>query len=244
MKRSSIFRCILLFIAAGPFLAVTSHGRPSLNTFAYVTEEDAVRAYDIISRIDYLPFGFKVDGCERRSLFMAMELAVEKIPSSAQFVVGSMAWDHNEPNLWWTHHVAPMLLVGSDPEPVVIDPMVAKTPLKRSEWVKKLRADGSIDGLTFVAVPGTYFKPGSPPLAEDEQVIGSFEELPQFDPKKIGDACRTLRRYLRYEGHADVERKRAKVAQRADELATELALVGKLAVSPGQQPPIDCGDGW
>src|SRR5690348_6562813 len=49
---------------------------------AYVSQDVANQAYEIIKGMDYIPWTVARDGCYARALYMAMELAAQDIPSS------------------------------------------------------------------------------------------------------------------------------------------------------------------
>ncbi len=193
------------------------------NLNAYVSPATAQQAFAKIESIDYLPFGYKVDGCYARSLFMSMELASEVIPSSAQFAVGDL---RPSSEVAWRYHVVPMLVVGSDTEPTVIDPSLIAKPVKRSEWLRVMNSEGYTE---LVAVPGSYYDPYSTPEKSQEKIIHSFTELPPFELEHITRACRTLNQYLNLENAANFREKQAKLASRVNSLAQSLVEKEKLS---------------
>ncbi len=193
------------------------------NPSAYVSPETAQLAFAKIENIDYLPFGYKVDGCYARSLFMSMELAADVIPSSAQFAVGDL---RPSSEVSWRYHVVPMLVVGSDSEPTVIDPSLIARPVKRSQWLDVMNTQGFTE---LVAVPGSYYDPYSTPEKSQEKIIHSFAELPPFDLEHITRACRTLNQYLSLENAANFREKQAKLSSKANSLTLKLIEKGKLS---------------
>ena len=100
---------------------------------ALVTSSQAQAAFDIVSAIDYIPFTYIVDGCYARSLYMSMELAADKIPSSAFYMFGYL---QPTDEVSWSYHVAPLLKIRGQ-EAIVLDPAYEKEPLTMTEWKAK-----------------------------------------------------------------------------------------------------------
>src|SRR5688572_8443901 len=65
---------------------------------ARVTQSIAERAFEVVAKIDYLPFANVADGCYARAYVIAMELAAERIPSSVQYAAASGAGSHLSPS--------------------------------------------------------------------------------------------------------------------------------------------------
>ena len=201
---------------------------------AKVTSEQAQRAYDIISAIDYIPFHYTADGCYARALYMAMELAVNELPSSAQFIEGELAPDDYT---WWTYHVALMLLVGDATEPTMIDPALATRPLPLHDWID---LSHPAPGYRLFWVPGSVYA-SDEVLANTTQapMIESFAELPAFKPQDIADSCRWLHAYIGLEFNLswpDRDAKRSRLIARTRTLLGELRSLGKLTIDR-----LDCG---
>src|SRR6478752_5595037 len=95
-------------------------GQPAQNSLekAYVSQEQADDAFSLVYDIDYLPFAYVKDGCYARQLYMSMELALSKIPSSAYYLYGNL---HPNPSTSWNYHVAPMIKID-DEEAWILDP--------------------------------------------------------------------------------------------------------------------------
>ncbi len=75
---------------------------------ALVTIDQAKQAFKIVADINYIPFTYIVDGCYARALYMSMELAAQKIPSSAYYIFGYL---QPTDSVSWSYHVAPALQV-------------------------------------------------------------------------------------------------------------------------------------
>jgi hypothetical protein len=214
-----------------------SCGTPKSNSSlsAYVSPSQARQAFAALASIDYLPFGYKHDGCYARSLFMSMELAALGIPSSAQFAIGNL---NPSPEVSWRYHVVPMLIVGNDDEPTVIDPSLLPGPTKRSEWLRIMKGQGYTE---LVAVPGSYYDPYATPNQSQERIIRSLSEMPAFQFEHIVRACRTLNAYLDTEGAHNRDQKKRKLLLKATQLVDALTRAGKVERSPGSQhDPVDC----
>jgi hypothetical protein len=245
------FAYVLKTIAALSSLLIVSCGvnsttpAPSRQS-AYVTHSQAQRAFDIIEDIDYIPFEYTEDGCYARALYMSMELAVQHIPSSSEFIKatrGLLRFGHTV----WTYHVAPALIVTENPETApqtdeilhdtvsaasidqvpanvtITDPAMSDDPVSLREWVGMM-VSGETEAYTVIA-PANYYDPWTPPLEEMEiNVVRDFRELAKFRLSDIGYACGTMHAYL----GDQVERKR-KLKERTAELIDRLQQVGKLS---------------
>lgn len=202
---------------------------------AHVSVEQADAAYRKIAAIDYLPFGYKLDGCFARALFMSMELAEDDIPSSAQFAKGVLM---PTADITWVYHVAPMLIVGSDSEPTIIDPSLFSAPTKLRTWVEALNAFApSQPAPELVAIPGSVYDTDGPPTATEEQVIHSFAELPRFKLSDISLACQAAHAYLVNENATNVTFKKEKLQTRANQLVRRLHELEKLDLGSFEAPP-------
>ncbi|MGE0171951.1 MAG: protein-glutamine glutaminase family protein [Oligoflexales bacterium] len=214
---------------------------------AFVTQEAAEKAFEIIKTTTaYIPFDNAKDGCFARAYFMSMELAIEQIPSSSQYVATMQGNDLQFENNKWQWHVAPALIIVPNPsegvrkpeykyreftketlnqiseEITIVDPSMAKEPISIREWVSLMLPKGT---KTYALItPGNYYSSKPPPLLSDRpDVIRSFEELGNFKLSHIGRACGVLNKFL----GTDRIRK-ARLSRRTGELITRLEYMGKL----------------
>ncbi|WP_141736220.1 protein-glutamine glutaminase family protein [Oligoflexus tunisiensis] len=129
MRKQLLFFSLLTLTACG------QQSRQTSDTSALVSQQQATQAFSIVKAIDYLPFTFIEDGCYARSLYMSLELASQRIPSSALYVYGVL---QPTPSVSWSYHVAPMIQVtNSAQEAWVLDPAFEREPLTRSQWLNK-----------------------------------------------------------------------------------------------------------
>jgi hypothetical protein len=217
---------------------------------SYVTYDQARRAFELVGGVDYLPFEYKLDGCYARSMYMAMELASEKIASSSQFAMGSL--EPSREISWW-YHVAPMLVATKeDPkkakaeatytyqkgsskeilatqanvEPIILDPSLHNSPVWRSNWIKSLKAKGELE---LIAIPGNQ---NNPYMAysykyDKYDLARSYEEMGEFSIYDIEASCLVMLEYLELEGQdLSVESaKKNKLLKRTGELFDILSSV-------------------
>ncbi len=189
---------------------------------AYVSASQAGKAFDIVYDIDYLPFNYIKDGCYARELYMSMELASEKIPSSAQYIYGSL---RPVPGTAWSYHVAPLLKVDNN-EPWVLDPAFEKSPLRLSAWIDKNLPAGQY--TTETKAGSAYFDfSGRTAEFDKSRLVKSFQELPAFLTTDIASACGVMYNYIARE-EGDIEYKRVKLLNRTTELVHELKQSKKL----------------
>lgn len=143
MYRQLIFFTLLTLMACG------QHTQETSDTSAFVSPNEAVEAFDIIQKIDYLPFTYIEDGCYARSLYMSLELAAVGIPSSALYVYGAL---QPTPSVTWSYHVAPLLqLKNSRREPWVLDPAFESQPLTRTQWINANFAESTTSNYYWIA---------------------------------------------------------------------------------------------
>jgi len=143
MRTQLFFFSLLTLTACGEQTQATS------DTSALVSQQQAAEAFDIVQKIDYLPFTYIEDGCFARSLYMSLELAAEGIPSSAQYVYGAL---QPTPSVTWSYHVAPLLqLKNSGQEPWVLDPAFEIEPLTRTHWINENFAESSTSSYYWIA---------------------------------------------------------------------------------------------
>ena len=196
---------------------------------ATVSVSQYQRAFQIIQEIDYLPFGYKIDGCYARALFESMELATERIPSSITRVFASDAHllrlkDGTE----WQFHVAPMLVPEGTENPMILDPSMRSTPIPQSEWLKEMGAQNAI----VFSLPGSNYgyRYSDKPLPND--VIRTFGALPPFELADIQHACKTIYQYIGEEpgrSSLQISLKRARFLSRLYVLIPRLQSLKKIS---------------
>ncbi len=141
MKRLSVY----LLIYYGMLCACGS-GNHSLGSSTIQGNDNQLgTALAVLSKIDYLPYDFKLAGCETRAFYLAIELALEKIPSNQIFIFGSFA---PFPSIGWQYHVATVIR-GETDEPVVLDPTFQRQELSVTEWIEKTRPTNEIYQKSF-----------------------------------------------------------------------------------------------
>lgn len=201
---------------------------------AVVTQGQADRAFQIVSGIDYLPWGYKDDGCYARALYMSMELAFEKIPSSSQYIYATAGGDLRPgPDTIYAWHVAPMIKVTATGTPMIIDPSLFDSPQvahSLDAWVARNNPTPARNyGLALIQ--GSHYYTYNPEL--DSQPIDSFAKLDPFKGADIESACSIAYDYLADDVPTPtvdaLEAKRAKLIDRTKTLITGLRDVEKLA---------------
>lgn len=251
-------RCLILTAILGLGGACKTLEQTQSSPTALVSPEQAEKAFEIIKGIDYLPYHYKRDGCYARALYMSMELAAEAIPSSSLFLFGQL-----RPNadISWRYHVAPLLTIGLNAEPFILDPSLSEEGrLASSEWILRANPQGGFDTLL---VPGSiyvsstsdigqgraqYFSVPSPFALEAGQrqaMIATFAQLSPFHRKDIYHACRTMGLYLYREAQAaqslaeeaenSFHARREKLLERTRYLIGRLMEHGKIDDSPSQE---------
>ena len=122
---------------------------------------------DVAATFNYLPYGYKEDGCYARALYMAMELAVHQIPSNSLFAFATPSRPLQVRGVSWRYHVAPLIWVNgrqpNDPkETMVLDPGVSPSgPLTIDELLSAMgRQHGEPGGPVLVSVPGSKYGNG------------------------------------------------------------------------------------
>jgi hypothetical protein len=231
-------RSVALFAFTGLAVACSSSSQGekvgTTEQRAIVTQEQADRAFKIAEGIDYLPWGYTADGCYARALYMSMELAVERIPSSNQYIYATgdgALMPVNGPTWGW--HVAPMVKVTAEGTPMIIDPSLFSAPeVARSldAWVTRNNPTPAKSyGLALVQ-GSHYWQIGH---LVDTAPIASFAELDAFEGKDIESACGVAWDYLAKEEptpSADaLATKRGKLIDRTKSLITGLHAVEKLS---------------
>lgn len=203
---------------------------------AVVSQEEADRAFVIAQGLDYLPWGYTADGCFARALYMSMELAVERIPSSAQYIYathGGLLMPDSVDGPAWGWHVAPMVKVTASGTPMIIDPSLFRAPeVARSldAWIARNRPRPDPSNYGLALVQGSHY--WKIDQLVDAQPIGSFAELDPFHGVDIESACSVAWDYIgREPSHPPDEvlaAKRAKLVDRTRALITGLHSVEKL----------------
>lgn len=203
-------------------LEVTAQG-------ARVTPQQAAQAtLAADSTRAYLPFAFTQDGCYGRALYMSMELAGWRIPSSAQYITGNLL---PSSDVAWSWHVAPMVqLIGSS-ERSILDPALAPAgPVSVARWIELTKPRGSY--RMEWTLGSQYINDGSVRRNVDATpVIESFAQMTPFRARDIEQACDVMYWYLSYEGNtpSELQRKRGLLLSRTRTLANRLATVGKIS---------------
>lgn len=194
---------------------------------ARVTQQQAQLAAQLVdSTRAYLPYAFTEDGCYARALYMSMELATRRVPSSAQYISGTL---YPSSSVTWGWHVAPMVEIEGTTGRTVLDPALAPTgPITLAEWIRRSNPRGSYQ--LFWTLGSTYYLTGFyTPNDQSDPVIQSFAELSPFQRSDIEHACGVMSEYLSYEGRSDEAQKRALLLGRTRSLANRLLGVGKLS---------------
>jgi hypothetical protein len=214
---------------------------------AIVTQSQADRAFTIAKGLDYLPWGYTKDGCYARALYMSMELAVEKIPSSAQYIYatdGAHFAPASVSGPAWTWHVAAMIKVTATGTPMIIDPSLFEAPqVARSldTWIDRIHPVPATDyGLALVQ-GSHYWQIGD---LVDTQPIASFAELDPFQRVDIESACTVAWDELALEEPRPSDQalaaRRDKLIVRTRALVTGLRAVDKLSDLTAED--LSCGD--
>jgi hypothetical protein len=225
-KRIILFAATLFFSACNNPVPQNGHSETS----ALVTPQEFRKAEQIIAGIDYIPFDFPDDGCYARALYMSMELAAQKIPSSAQFVFPT---DDNKPLRvgeveWGGGHVAPVLY--SKNKAYILDRSLSPGPITREKWlqimgrvpIKLLLVPGSVYGFSVIIDPNEPIEG-----VTSNKIIKSFDELLPFNLGDIRHAFRTMHKYIRYE--AELNNKLSK--SKPDPVVLEKRTRDRLAVN-------------
>jgi len=236
---SALFlRSVALFAFTGLAIACSSSSQGekvgTTESRAIVTQEQADRAFKIAEGIDYLPWGYTADGCYARALYMSMELAVERIPSSNQYIYATgdgALMPVNGPTWGW--HVAPMVKVTAEGTPMIIDPSLFSAPeVARSldAWVTRNNPTPA-KSYGLALVQGSHYWPIGHLV--DTAPIASFADLDAFQGKDIESACGIAWDYLAKEEPAPADdalaTKRGKLIDRTKSLITGLHAVEELS---------------
>ncbi len=202
MRRTLTWLCGWLALAS----CAKEQGQSQLD--AHVTLDQFQRANQIISRIDYLPFGYTADGCFGRSFYMSMELAAESIPSSAQ-AVNICAPD--EPDLYtnpdnllrladgtaWSWHVAPLVVL--DGREYVIDPSMSAVPMRRVDWMAYMSHQLPVNFNLVTATDPSKGRLQDAQCDQDlgyELMVGSFDEMAAFEAPNVASHCSYMHAYI------------------------------------------------
>jgi hypothetical protein len=254
-----------LFLACFASACAADHADPSLNepsvddgqdlaSEAYVdspTWQRARRHMNWVVKQDYIPFSYIKDGCQSRALYMSMELAAARIPSSAVFVEGDLraVSPTTGERIRWGYHVAPLLIEGENPW--VIDPGFRNEPLGFRDWLGRMginesnRARPDEKGGIRI-IPGSIFESrfrDDPALAKKDVIVSSFAEMPAFRLAEIAGACNVLHRYLASEGRSAqvTAERRKKLIDRTLYLAGHLRRLTPVMLDHGYGTRFECG---
>lgn len=110
------------------------------------TKSQLQAEFDKLAAIEEIPFEYIIDGCYARAHLMCEQMSADNINNNKMFVMLEDA--HGKDRLtaenkymkakWW-YHVAPMVWAQDDQskkvEPYIMDPSMAKTPLKPEQWI-------------------------------------------------------------------------------------------------------------
>jgi hypothetical protein len=227
---------LLSILALAPVGCSAAHGDEPVGSNeqkAVVTAEQATRAYEIARGIDYLPWGYTADGCYARALYMSMELAAERIPSSSQYIVatGGGVLDPGG-GTQWSWHVAPMIKITASGTPMIIDPSLFAAPEvahSLASWVTRNNPTPINQYATYLIQGSHYWKINE---LVDTTPIGSFAELDPFHGADINSACGVAWNYIGREAPMPspnaMATKRSSLVARTRSLITSLRGVGKL----------------
>ena len=242
--RSLTLCCAVALAACGNSSVAISDDVLALDDFgiseqsARVTPQQAQLAAQLVdSTRAYLPFAYTVDGCYARALYMSMELASRRVPSSAQYLRGEL---NPSASVQWGWHVAPMVEIDGTTGRTILDPSLAPGgPIPLEEWIRLSNPRGSYQ--LFWTLGSTYYLTGFyTPNDQALPVIQSFAELAPFQKSDLEQACGVMSDYLSYEGRSDEAQKRALLIGRTRSLANRLLGVGKLS-GYQSQGALSCG---
>ncbi len=242
--RSLTLCCAMFLAACGNSSVAISDDVTGLDDFgiseqsARVTPQQAQLAAQLVdSTRAYLPFAYTVDGCYARALYMSMELASRRVPSSAQYLRGEL---NPSASVQWGWHVAPMVEIDGTAGRTILDPSLAPGgPIPLEEWIRLSNPRGSYQ--LFWTLGSTYYLTGFyTPNDQALPVIQSFAELAPFQKSDLEQACGVMSNYLSYEGRSDEAQKRALLVGRTRSLANRLLGVGKLS-GYQSQGALSCG---
>ncbi len=237
-----VFTSLLAVTLFAGCAASTSEVAGTTKSAAVVSQEDANEAFRVAAAIDYLPFGYTQDGCYARALFMSMEIATHGIATSAEYIHATAGGVLSPGNgVFWGWHVAPMVQVGKEGTPQIIDPSLFTAPRVArdlSDWItasNPVSNDASVDAVgPFYAVErvvGSHYRNREVSPGQD-LLVSSFAELPAFKFADLEDACDVAWDYLGREtpalAEADLAAKRARLTTRTGELVPALVARGKL----------------
>jgi len=192
---------------------------------ARVTAAQATQAAAIVdSTRAYLPYAYTEDGCYGRALYMSMELAGRRIPTSAQYLTG---WLRPSADVEWGWHVAPMVEIDGTSQKTILDPALApQGPVSLTRWLQLSNPQGSYQLYWTL---GNEYVWGARPNAQNAPVIRSFAELQPFRLEDVEHACGVMYDYLANEGSGMTSGKRALLVRRTRTLLNRLSSVGKIS---------------
>lgn len=189
--------------------------------------------YEIVSKIDYLPFSYKKDGCYARAFYMSMELISKGIATSNHYVFGNL-----QPSsaIRWRYHVAPMIHTVNPRKFAILDPSLHNKPVTPDYWIK-LSGGISYAADTYSAPASLFGKSQVQKRAisgrkgyTKHKIIPHFDQIPSFKISDIANACSTVWYYIGKENlsRSEIIKKRRKLATRTQYLIQELKEQDKL----------------
>ncbi len=226
-------KCLLLKILIPLALFMTACGssqNSSSKLNAFVTEDQAEQAFKIAQKtMEYLPYGYQNDGCYARSLFISLELAAEGIPSTSQYAscTGFKCIAPSGVDWKWDYHVAPMIIVSSNPETARQDPSYLEDQISPQDTNINLNATLATMNQPIIIDPGLSTKPLSRQewvqkmnLNDDviftvkhardyssydretniDQLVRSIQDMKKFKKISVMAACQTMWSYLQRTG--------------------------------------------
>lgn len=221
-----------MVLACGP-LVQSCVKKSSSTPEAVVSAAEIRAAREIVTHLDYVPWSYKADGCHGRMMYMAMELAAQKIPSSAMFVFskGKPFKIPDGSGYWGEFHVAPIFEVSpakSRYTRYVIDPSFGgEAVMPFEKWIALMDATERYEMMA----PGSVYLTNLNRDLVNKPMITNFEALPNFVEGEIEDACGILYQYIGEEtalSDREKEEKRTRLTLRTAYLNQKLIEVGKL----------------
>ena len=110
------------------------------------TKSQLQAEFDKLGSRQDIPFEYIIDGCYARAHLMSEEMTQDGINNCKIFCMvedpygkGKLTADNKYMHAKWWYHVAPVVFAVDEKskqvEPFVMDPSMAKTPLKPEEWI-------------------------------------------------------------------------------------------------------------
>jgi hypothetical protein len=110
------------------------------------TQSQLQAEFDKLGSREDIPFEYIVDGCYARAHLMSEEMSKDGINNAKIFCMvedpygkGKLTAENKYMKAKWWYHVAPVVFAVDEKskqvEPFVMDPSMAKTPLKPEQWI-------------------------------------------------------------------------------------------------------------